>query len=433
MKRTLLCVVLVVVAGCSVPAASSDRSTPGTDRLGWENGYWYDDSITADVTDGINESEREAIVSRQMARIEHLRDLEFEDPVEVRVISRDEFQRNRRGGTDETHARWNDQVWEALFLVGEDTSVEDAFNDTLGSTVLGYYRGGTDEIVVVSDSEHPVIDRSTLAHELVHALQDQQFGLGDVPDTQDRQLARNGVVEGEANLIEARYEQRCETEWDCVETPVRSGGGGGGDVNRGVLLLVLSPYMSGPDFVASVQRRGGWAAVDDLHREFPASMEQVIYPEKYPDETPVDVTVPDQSSGDWERFDHDPVADTVGQASIHVMFFQNGVRSESVSRYSFEHPAAEGWAGDSLVPYRSGDRYGYVWETAWDSEQDARQFVEAYHDLLDSHGAESRGNDVAVVPGPSRFDDAFRVTRDGNRVRVVNGPSVDSLSAIHPR
>ncbi len=428
MRRVLLCALLVVLAGCVAPAATPNTD-PGTDRLGWENGYRYDDSVGVDASDGLNGSEREAVVARQMARLEHMRGLEFETDVEMRVITRAEYRRNRTGGGP--GGEWNDQVWEALFLVDEDTTTAEAFNSTLGSSVLGFYETGSDEVVIVSDREDPVVDRGTLVHELVHALQDQQFGLDEFPDTQDRQLARNSVVEGEANLLEDRYERRCGGEWDCIEAP--STGGVASDVNRGVLLVVLAPYTRGPDFVETIQRRGGWAAVNELHREYPASTKQVLDPDQYPDGTPVDVTVPDRSGGEWRRFDHDPVVDTVGPASVHAMFVQNGVDAAGTERYSYAHPAAVGWTGDSLVPYRNGDRFGYVWETAWESDADARRFVETYRRLLESEGAAFHDDGVAVVPGSSPYDDAFRVTREGDRVRVVNGPTREELPAIHPR
>ncbi len=431
MKRALLCAGLVVLAGCVAPVADSGAD-PGTDRLGWENGYWYDDPIAVNASDGLNDSERAAVLARQMARLEHVRNLEFEESVELRVVTRAEYRRSRGGGSGGAGDQWNNQVWEGLFLVGEDTSTDEAFNTTLGSSVLGFYRAGSNEVVIVSDREDPVIDRGTLVHELVHALQDQQFGLDGAPDTQDRQLARNSVVEGEANLLEDRYESRCGDQWECVETVPRAGSGGG-SVNRGLLLVVLTPYVRGPDFVGTVQRRDGWRAVDDLHREYPASTKQVLDPEAASDWTPVDVTVPDRSTGEWRRFDHDPVADTVGQASIHAMFFQNGVEAATVERYSYAHPAARGWTGDSLVPYRNGDRFGYVWETAWESETQARQFEAAYRALLESEGAEFRDGNVAVVPEVSPYGDAFRVTRDGTRVRIVNAPTVEELPAVHSR
>lgn len=429
MMRALVCVVLVVLAGCAAPAADPNPD-PGTDRLGWENGYWYDESIAVNASDGLDERERTAVLARQMARLEQMRGLEFEDPVELRVITREEYLNSSGSGDSGAADQWNNQVWEALFLVGEDTPVAEAFDSTLGNSVLGYYQAGSNEVVIVSDRADPMVDRGTLVHELVHALQDQQFGLDDVPETQDRQLARNSVVEGEANLLEDRYGSRCGGEWNCIRPPPRSSGGAG-DLNRGLLLVILTPYVQGPEFVATVQRRRGWAAVDALHEEYPASMRQVLDPGTSPGGSPVNVTVPDASNGEWQRFDHDPVADTAGQASIHAMFFQNGIDAGSVERYSYAHPAAEGWSGDSLVPYRNGDRFGYVWETAWESEQQAREFETTYRALLKSEGAEFRDGNVAVVPEASPFGDAFRVTRNGTRVRVVNAPTAAELTAVH--
>jgi len=432
MRRALLCAIALVVAGCAAPGAAPERSDPGTDRLGWEQGHWYDDAVAVDATDGLNATEQEAIVARQMARIERLRDLEFEASVDVRVITRAEFRSDQPGGGgDDNHTAWNDQVWEGLFIVGEDTGTDESFNDTLGSSVVGYYSPGTGEIVIVSDDPEPALRRGTLVHELVHALQDQQFGLGGAPDTQDRQLARNGVVEGEANLLESRYQQRCEAEWDCVQIPSSGGAGGSSDVNRGLLLVVLTPYTAGPSFVETIERRAGWSAVNDLHRAFPASTEQILDPAKYPDEKPVEVNVTDRSNGEWSRFDLDPVADTVGQASIHAMFLTNGIAADGVQPYEYAHPVAVGWEGDSLVPYRNGDRYGYVWETAWENDSEAREFASAYRDLLGSVGGEFRGGGVAVVPETSPFGDAFRLTQEGSRVRIVNGPEVEDLDAIH--
>jgi hypothetical protein len=421
MKRAAFLVVLIALAGCAAPA------TPG--EAGTVDGYEYNQSIAVNATDGLNESEQAAVVSRTMARIEVLRDLEFEETVEVQVITRNEYRQQQRP-SNETHTRWNNQVWEGLFIVGENRSIDTVFNQTLGSAVAGYYDPQTDEIVIVSDSDTPTLKRGTLVHELVHALQDQRFDLSGNASTQDAQLARSGVIEGEANLIEERYGERCDGGWDCVEFPPQ-GSSGGGDIDQGVLLVILTPYVTGPSFVEHVESQGGWDAVNDLYDDYPESAEQVIHPERYPDDNPANVTVPDRSSEDWSRFNHDPVADTVGQASIHAMFLTNGIQSQGVQPYSYTHPAAEGWAGDALVPYHSGDQYGYVWETAWENRSEAREFRETYVTLLESHGATARSDGVYVVPESNPFGDAFRVVQDGSRVRIVNAPSVDDLSAVH--
>jgi hypothetical protein len=427
---------LVVLAGCSSVPLVGHSDEPGDDRTGWENGYWYDDPVDVTPEDGYNATEREAVVARTMARIEQIRGLEFEDSVPVEVVSRDQYLANRSGASgDSTHEAWNNQVWEGLFVVGESTGTDESFNSTLGASVQGFYSPGDDRIVLVSDSPTPTIDRATLAHELVHALQDQQFGLGPSGDTQDQQLANDGVIEGEANYIESIYTRRCDGTWNCIPEPQRGGGGGGGDVNRGLFLTIYQPYATGPTFVDSFRERGGWDAVDRLHEQFPESTEQVIHPQAYPDEKPVNVTVPDRSNDEWERFDHDPVADTLGEASIYAMLVSNGVANPDGNRLSYRSEPSEGWGGDALVPYRSDDagagEGAYVWVTAWDTERDAEQFHRTYLDLLEKRGATSPRENVYVVPASSDFGDAFRVVRDGDRVRVVNAPGVADLDTVH--
>jgi hypothetical protein len=445
--------VVLVVAGCSAPLATDARtdSDPSAlpvgdthppadrDRLGWENGYRYDADLDVTLEDGLTDREREAVLARTMARVEQLRGQEFESGVSIEVISRATYQ-NRSvdfgyGDADTQEVAWNEQVWEALFLVGEDQTVEAAFDATLSSSVGGYYAPGEDAIVVVSDAANPTIDRRTLAHELVHALQDQHATLDEWPAVQDAQLARQGVTEGEANYVQRLYERRCEGQWQCLPLPASERGGTRtGAFNDGVFLTLYQPYASGPDFIARVHEERGWAGVDDLYVTLPASTEQVIHPQKYPDERPANVTVPDRSSEAWSRFDLDrPVYDTVGEASIYAMFASNGVIewSTSAERYSYRHPISEGWAGDALVPYNGSDGDGYVWQTRWDSVADAEAFASAYTRLLETHGSRHVEDDVYTLSDSSAFADAFRITRDGNTVTIVNAPTVADLSGVH--
>jgi len=69
-------------------------------------------------------------------------------------------------------------VWEALFVVGEDENASDAIDSVYGGAVSGFYSPADDRIVlVVPEGEDPQINPSTLAHELVHAMQDQYHDL----------------------------------------------------------------------------------------------------------------------------------------------------------------------------------------------------------------------------------------------------------------
>ncbi|WP_459194462.1 Hvo_1808 family surface protein [Halosimplex sp. J119] len=431
-------VVVALLSGCAglERLGGHQSDDPGDDRIGWENGYWYDDEVNVTHDDGYNASEREAVVARTMARVERIRDLEFNQTVPVEVVSREQYLENRTSGNGSSaYERWNDQVWESLFVVGERSSYSNSSDETLGQTVQGYYSPGKDAIVLVSDSTTPTIDRVTLAHELVHALQDQHFSFGAEGETQDQQLANRGVTEGDARYVDLIYRDRCDTRWSCIPDPPSdgdSGGSGGASYNQGLFLTIYTPYAAGWQFVDEVRSDGGWDSVNDLYDARPDSTEQVIHPDKYPDEKPVNVSVADRSGGEWHRFDHDPVADTVGEASIYAMFVHNGAVSPS-ERYGYESTPSAGWGGDSVVPYTNGTAGGYVWKTVWDSEKDAKQFHDAYLDVLDEHDARNPRGNVYVVPDDSEFGDAFRVVRNGDKVRVVNAPSVDDLDDVHSR
>ena len=425
---------LVVLSGCTFGASFVDDRAPAGDALGWEGGYRYDDPLPVNASDGLNASEREAVVARAMARVERIRGLEFTETVPVEVISREAY-RERRNGNDarsDAYDRWNDQVWEATFLVGEEATVAEAFDSVLSTSVIGFYSPGEDRIVVVSDAETPALDRATLAHELVHALQDQHLSFGD-GGTQDVALAEDGLIEGDANTVEAEYESRCDSRWDCLPRPERSGGGGGGSFNRGVFLTVYTPYAAGPGLVGALRDRGGWAAVDDAYDAFPESTEQVIHPRAYPDERPVEVTVTDRSGEGFERFDLDRETDTVGEATVYAMFWANGVLPSSHPTYVYDQRLSAGWGGDTVVPYRGADgEDAYVWRTVWDTPADAREFLEGYRDVLDGNGAIERDDGVYVIEsGP--YADAFRVVRRGDTVTVVNAPTVEDLDSVHAR
>jgi len=422
---------LVVLSGCALGASFVDDRAPGDEELGWEGGYRYDDPLAVNASDGLNASEREAVVARTMARVERIRGLEFVETVPVEVVSREAYRERRGGGGSrgEAYGRWNDQVWEATFLVGEDTAVAEAFDTVFSASVIGFYSPREDRIVVVSDAETPTLDRATLAHELVHALQDQHLSFGGA-GTQDGDLAEAGLVEGDANAVEAEYEARCGSEWDCIPRPERAGAGSGGSFNRGVFLTVFAPYASGPGFVGALRDRGGWGAVNDAYDAFPESTEQVIHPERYPDDRPANVTVPDRSGEGYERFDLDRDTDTVGEATVYAMFRANGVVPEDHPTYVYDQRLSAGWRGDTVVPYRgAAGEDAYVWRTAWDSPTEAREFLEGYRAVLDEHGAVEGDGIHLVVPGP--YAGAFQVVSRGDTVTVVNAPTAGELDAVH--
>jgi len=309
--------------------ASEQRADPDEDVLGWENGRWHNESIAVNQSDGLNTSERQRFVNRSMARVEFLREAEFDEPVPVEIHSRSEFQSDTEStGVNRTHSRWNNQVWEALFITDEQTNVTSELKSNRGSGTAGYYSPRNDSIVIITETpEQPVIDNATLIHELEHALQDQTFDLSKSryeANTQDGSLGVSNVVEGDANYVEALYTERCQgPEWDCVETPEQERAGTP-DLNYGIFVTQFQPYSDGPHYVHTLHQAGGWDLVDTAFRNPPSATETGIHATRS-NETDQDAVIQfeDTATNGWNTFPQQGVdgADTLGEASMYAMFW----------------------------------------------------------------------------------------------------------------
>ncbi|WP_435335201.1 Hvo_1808 family surface protein [Haloarchaeobius sp. TZWWS8] len=452
--RTLLLVLFVLVAGCLGGQPSTEGNgtfaDPANDQLGWENGYWYNEPISVDQSDGLSQAELDAWLARSMARVEHLRQLEFERPVKVEVITREEHRKRTANETSEDDTpsknRWNDEVWAALFISEESNPIETEFKNVSGSAVLGFYKAGSDTIVIVTDDpEQSTVSNTTFVHELVHALQDQHFDIKAVKKgatTQDKQLASNGLIEGEANYVEALYLERCKAgTWECVKSPKKASGGSRGDVNLGILVTIFQPYSDGPWFVHQQVESSGWGAMNELWKSPPVSSSAIIHGDGIT--SPVNVTVEDRARNGWKTFEHG--TDTVGEASIFTMFWYQqrqynitatdtsnfGTKSGTYDTYDYRSQPSTGWVGDAVLPYQKDGEYGHVWVTEWATEADAEEFRTAYAAVIEGHGGNEVGQGTYVIPSGG-FADAYRVERSGTTVTVVNGPRLSDLNDIRP-
>jgi len=433
----------------------NDRADPPTDRLGWEHGVWANATLSINQSDGIDQRELEAIVARTMARVETVREIEFQRTPPVRVISQ-QRQREETGRTayNETQRTLLNAQYESLFLINESRDAVDSRRVLLGSGVSGYYRPETRNVTMVSpDDSVPQIQESVLAQELYHAQQDNRFDLPAVETIEERNT-RNGYVEGDANYVQQLYEQHCRDAWSgTCYLPERSTAPDLSGLNEGMIRLFQQPYQSGYAFVRERHQRQGWDAVNKLYERPPASTEQIIHPETYREDEPAALTVTDRSSGDWRplRADGRRVTGSVGEAGLYVSMVYpalqtNGQRDVIPQRnhlvggfgetvqLGYDHPITTGWDGDRLLPYvaSDGNETGYVYEIAWDSRSDAREFHQAYRKLLAYHNADPVDGlaNTYRVPASDGFTDAFYVERDGDSLRIVNAPTVEALTSI---
>jgi hypothetical protein len=282
-------------------------------------------------------------------------------------------------------------------------------------------------------------NKTVIAHELTHALADQNF---DIDGTQkaikrehddDRDLAYSALVEGEATLIMIGAQM---SDWDgskIRDIPAASLDrvfslmipfmpmAGGASLREAPVILsetLIFPYWRGLVFCARLTNDGGWKALSDAYREPPLSTEQVIHPEKYrakPDPpTRIDLGTLDPGDG-WREVGRN----VVGEMQLAVLLRRHGGKN-----------AAAGWDGDRFAVFESPDgRLGLVWLSTWDSEDDAREFAQGY-------GRLQATKLVSDPPAPEKVAEragqntVFALERRGVDVAVVEGFSPDTTTRL---
>lgn len=259
--------------------------------------------------------------------------------------------------------------------------------DLNSGAVLGYYDPDTGELFVAVDTEDRIKpgQKLTMSHEIVHALQDQHFGLGGWDDEDVDLEAMTGfkaLVEGDASFTEVQWgleylafdeileyiEEIEGSEVDIyAETP------------RYILDTLLFPYTMGYEFVGALHTEGGYALIDAAFVDPPVSSEQILHPEKYiqePRDLPLVVDMPAVFSvldEDWEL-----VYDgTLGELDLFLLLEINGVVDGT--------EASEGWGGTEFEMYQTGDDLIVILATRWDTTTDATEFHDALLETMSGY------------------------------------------------
>ncbi len=278
-------------------------------------------------------------------------------------------------------------------------------------------------------------NKTVIAHELTHALADQNFDLDAMQklakNNDDRDLALSALIEGEATLtmIGAQME-----DWEgstikdipasnldrvfSIMIPLMPLAGGQSLREAPVILseTMIFPYLRGMVFCAWLTNDGGWDALNKAYAAPPLSTEQIIHPEKYssaPDApTAIDLGKLDAGDGWKERG-----RNVVGEMQLGVLLRRHGGKS-----------AAAGWDGDQYAVFEdNAGRLALVWFTTWDSASDAKEFHHGYTRFQTTKLGEGVGHPEAFPNAIRRPHEStmFAVERRGADVVVVEGFSTD--------
>lgn len=238
------------------------------------------------------------------ARVEALRGLSFERPVEVVEVPRGDLRKVLLAQMERDTTLPVGQameVLEALLLIPDSSVALENLLTVYEAQVLAYYDPTSRKYYTfdVGPDGEPVpamLEEAIAIHELTHALQDQRFDAGkrlrELESDWDRQMAYHAVLEGEATLLmlAALIEPMGMTLKDLAasedlvssmaEMAATSPGMPAGADPYFVESLKF-PYIQGLGLVLEAFRREGWKGVDQLHDRPPVTTEEVLRPELY--------------------------------------------------------------------------------------------------------------------------------------------------------
>src|SRR5437867_4825804 len=278
-------------------------------------------------------------------------------------------------------------------LIAPDFRLKEFVLDLLTEQAAGYY-DPKQRTFFIADWLPQLVQKPVMAHELVHALQDQHYNLQKnfdlVKDQADLSLARKALIEGDAMAVMLVYllEPLGLSMEDLPDmgTLLQSSASLLGDqfqvYTRAPLILrqqLLFPYVHGLAFVKAALAQGGWPGLQRVYQHPPVSTQQIMHPEKYLAEPPVlpnevSLHVPEGAlSTPWKKLKRD----VLGEFFLSVILQQ--FLPEEEARQS-----AAGWRGDryELFEQQDSGRLLLVCVTAWDTPVEAAAFFQSYQKLL---------------------------------------------------
>jgi hypothetical protein len=293
---------------------------------------------------------RQVDVARIERRVERLRGLRFRRPLKIEFLSPARAQRVFRSRSaaeyPEVRQRVDEEILKLLGLLAPSTDLRRVLAAVANEEVLGFYDDRSKRLVVIrKPTDSRGLLEIVLAHELVHALEDQHFGLKGEPGfTDDESSAASALVEGTATDLMTDYAARYLKPADLLGM-LESVTGTETKLPKFIERSLLFPYVEGEKFVTAFREGGSWRAIDKVFElRQPTSTEQILHPEKYAiDERPVRARVgalARQLGDGWARVD----ASSVGEFDLRLLFRQVGRVKGSA--------AAAGWGGGRFELWR---------------------------------------------------------------------------------
>lgn len=290
-------------------------------------------------------------------------------------------------------------LYRLLGHLGPDEDYLSVFRAFGEGAIIGLYSPAEDRLWVVQ--REPEIDleamspaeRSALAHELVHAIQDYQFPLDELSERTatnlDRGLAATAVIEGDAVTHQGLWDGR-QLALPGGTRLFLSGGLSASSAPPSIERELRFPYTTGAEWVNIVRSQEGTAAIDRYLAGEPLSTAHILHPElRDAGWQPEDVALPDLSAalgGGWKR----ESGGTLGEFHLRNYLELGLTALPAVT-------AAAGWRGDRYDVYRDGADSLAIFRTRFADGQEAAGFAAAQREMLTAAGATRTESPAGMV------------------------------------
>jgi hypothetical protein len=371
-------------------------------------------ALTATACGRNRESSYAEKVADAVPRLEKTVGLEFKTPPKFEARSRDDVRQflERRFAEDlpDEELRGTERAYKRFGMLPDTLDLKKFMLALLTEQIAGYYDPSTKVLYIVQGASDEMVS-ITLAHELVHALQDQHFNLDSlqkVRNRNDRQVAAQAVIEGQATLEQissmiggGNSLSNLPGGWDRVRELIRDGQNSM-PVFAGAPILIqetlLFPYLSGAEFMKGFKEKNPGKVV---FSDMPVSTEQVMHEDRFfisrDEPTTVTLPVPDGARAVYEN--------DLGEFETRLFLFQHLKDRDTAYR------GAAGWDGDRFLSYQTARGDALVWVSVWDTSIDAAEF----YDIMDTALLKRFEN-----LKPSSASQTRRVYTAGNRTIAVS-------------
>jgi hypothetical protein len=337
-----------------------------------------------------------AKVRQNVPKIEKSTGLEFRTPPVVQSQPRDSvrafLERRFHEELPDSELTGMERAYKAFGLVPASMDIRRFMLDLLTEQVAGYYDPKAKTLYVVEGDDEAVAG-ITLAHELVHALQDQHFNLDSLTQARednDRLTTGQAVVEGQATLEQLGTMIGSDNAitsmpggWDRVRQMIRDMQGSMPVFASAPMILqetLIFPYLTGAEFMRRFKQE---APGQSPFTRMPVSTEQLLHPERYFEtrDDPTTVVLPSPLSGTVVY------QNNLGEFETRILLYEYLKEQASAVR------GAAGWDGDRYVLIGTPRGDAIAWVTVWDTSIDAAEFF----DLLDIAMIKRHGG--RILPG----------------------------------